>query len=157
MLLIQLHFITCFMQTMSNTESTRYVILVSDVQRVMQSTTGFMHICTEHIFELLYFEICARHLCSQTVNKENDTLGQEPSTAQRAYLRDCKREVQHVLSHKGQQANQEQCCACELHIWDLKSLGILPLISKGVGLQQLYLQRFNSIGINGIASGLVKS
>lgn len=101
MLLIQLHFITCFMQTMSNTESTRYVILVSDVQRVMQSTTGFMHICTEHIFELLYFEICARHLCSQTVNKENDTLGQEPSTAQRAYLRDCKREVQHVLSHKG--------------------------------------------------------
>lgn len=32
MLLIQLHFITCFMQTMSNTESTRYVILVSDVQ-----------------------------------------------------------------------------------------------------------------------------
>lgn len=57
----------------------------------MQSTTGFMHICTEHIFELLYFEICARHLCSQTVNKGKDTLGQEPSTAQRVFLRDWKK------------------------------------------------------------------
>lgn len=56
----------------------------------MQSTTGFMHICTEHIFELLYFEICARYLCSQTVNKENDTLGQELSTAQRVFLGDWK-------------------------------------------------------------------
>lgn len=69
------------------------MILVSDAGCVMQSTIGFMHIRTEHISELLYFEICARHLCSQTVNKENDTLGQEPSTAQRAYLRDYKREA----------------------------------------------------------------
>lgn len=35
-------------------------------------------------------------------------------------------------------------------------MGVLPLVSKGVGLPQVFLQRFHSIGINGIASDLVK-
>lgn len=35
-------------------------------------------------------------------------------------------------------------------------MGVLPLIAKGVELPQLFLQQFHSIGINRIASDLVK-
>lgn len=35
-------------------------------------------------------------------------------------------------------------------------MGVLPLISKGVELTQVFLQQFHSIGINRIASDLVK-